>query len=99
MTTMPRLLFVVLALWLANASSSEPLEAPNFKNVLNTFEPSSSDNMNGEYVFSSTPNGVPGKFPKQYKDYPGGVEAYDAYSAPISTRYSQVWWQPLPPTK
>ena len=99
MTTMPRLLFVVLALLLANASSSEPLEAPNFKNVLNTFEPSSSDNMNGEYVFSSTPNGVPGKFPKQYKDYPGGVEAYDAYSAPITTRYSQVWWQPLPPTK
>ena len=72
---------------------------PNFKNIINNFEPSNENNMNGEYVFSTTPNGNPGKFPKQYKDYPGGVEYYDAYSAPITTRYSQVWWQPLPPTK
>ena len=54
--------------------------------------------MNGEYVFSSTPNGIPGLFPKQFKDYPGGVESYDWISSPMTTRYSQVWWKPLGPT-
>jgi len=77
----------------------EAVTVPNFRNIINTFEPTTENNMNGEYVFSPTPNGIPGKFPKQYKDYPGGVEFYDAYSAPITTRYSQVWWQPLVPTK
>lgn len=37
-------------------------------------------------------------FPKQYKDYPGGVEFYDVYSPPMTTLYSQVWWSPLAPT-
>ena len=72
---------------------------PNFKETIDSFAPSNENNMNGNYVFSTTPNGIPNKFPKQYKDYPGGAEFYDAYSAPITTRYSQVWWQPLPPTK
>jgi len=51
--------------------------------------------MNGDYVFSTTPGGKAGLFPKQYKDYPGGVESYDVYSPPITTLYSQVWWKPL----
>ena len=37
-------------------------------------------------------------FPKQYRDYPGGVESFDVYSPPMTTLYSQVWWQPLAPT-
>lgn len=53
--------------------------------------------MNGEYPFSTTPGGTPGKMPKQYKEYPGGVESYDVYSPPITTLYSQVWWKPLEP--
>merc|ERR1711871_357467 len=61
------------------------------------FIPSQEENMNGDYVFSPTPNGTPGLFPKQYKDYPGGVEYYDVYSPPITTLYSQVWWKPLAP--
>ncbi|KAK3243851.1 hypothetical protein CYMTET_29564 [Cymbomonas tetramitiformis] len=61
------------------------------------FTPSREDNMNGDYVFSSTPGGTPGLFPKRYADYPGGAEHYDVYSPPISTLYSQVWWSPLAP--
>lgn len=62
------------------------------------FVPSNEDNMNGDYVFSTTPGGKPGLFPKRYADYPGGVEYYDVYSPPITTLYSQVWWAPLDPT-
>ena len=54
--------------------------------------------MNGDYVFSSTPGGVPGLFPKRYHDYPGGVESFDVLSPPMTTLYSQVWWKPLAPT-
>ena len=54
------------------------------------FAPSTADNMNGEYVFSSTPGGNASLFPKRYADYPGGVEYYDVYSPPITTLYSQV---------
>ena len=61
------------------------------------FHPSNLHNMNGEYVFSTTPNGKPGLFPKEYRDYPGGVESFDLYSPPIKTLYSQVWWSPLDP--
>ena len=62
------------------------------------FTPSQADNMNGPAVFSPTPGGKPGLFPKQYKDFPGGVEHYDALTSPITTYYSQVWWHPLEPT-
>jgi hypothetical protein len=41
--------------------------------------------------------GTPGLFPKQYKDFPRGVESYDVYSPPMTTYYSQVWWAPLAP--
>ena len=61
------------------------------------FTPTTEDNMNGEYVHSVTPGGKPGLFPQQFKDYPGGVEAYTFYSPAITTRYSQVWWAPLAP--
>merc|ERR1719313_3084849 len=61
------------------------------------FKPSVLDNMNGDYVMSTTPGGKAGLFPKQYRDYPGGVESYDVYSPPITTLYSQVWWKPLDP--
>lgn len=55
------------------------------------------DNMNGRYPFSTTPGGRPNMFPKQYRDYPGGVEAFDVYTPPMTTLYSQVWWKPLAP--
>ena len=32
-------------------------------------------NMNGPYVYSTTPGGTPGKLPAQYADWPGGVES------------------------
>lgn len=70
-------------------------DIPNFGP---NFEPSTADNMNGEYVFSSTPGGTPGLFPKRYADYPGGAEMFEAYSPPMTTLYSQVWWSPLAPT-
>ena len=63
------------------------------------FVPSTADNMNGDYVFSSTPGGTAGLFPKRYADYPGGAEHFDVYSPPMTTRYSQVWWSPLAPTR
>jgi len=63
------------------------------------FAPSNADNMNGDYVMSSTPGGRGGLFPKRYADYPGGAEHYDTYSPPMSTLYSQVWWKPLAPTQ
>ena len=62
------------------------------------FAPSTQDNMNGDYVFSSTPGGTPGLMPKHYRDYPGGVETFDVLSPPMTTRYSQVWWAPLAPS-
>ena len=62
------------------------------------FVPSNADNMNGDYVFSSTPGGTPGLFPKRFADYPGGAEHFDVYSPPMTTRYSQVWWSPLAPS-
>ena len=38
------------------------------------FVPTNEPNMNGDYVFTATPGGTPGLFPKAYKDYPRGVE-------------------------
>ena len=61
------------------------------------FAPSELDNMNGEYSFSTTPGGKPNMFPKQFKDYPGGVESFEVYMPPITTLYSQVWWHGLAP--
>ena len=55
------------------------------------------ENMNGEYVIGATPGGTPGLFPKQYREYPRGVESFDVYSPPMSTLYSQVWWKALEP--
>lgn len=54
------------------------------------FTPSRDPNMNGEYLLSQTP-GAPGKFPTDFKDYPGGVEYFDVYHGPITSVYSQVW--------
>ena len=61
------------------------------------FVPSQLDNMNGEYPLSTTPKGTPNMFPKQFKDYPGGVESFEVYTPAMRTLYSQVWWQPLDP--
>ena len=55
------------------------------------------ENMNGEYAIGATPGGKPGLFPKQYREYPRGVESFDVYSPPMSTLYSQVWWKALEP--
>ena len=41
---------------------------------VNDFVPTNEPNMNGDYVFTATPGGTPGLFPKAYKDYPRGVE-------------------------
>eukprot|EP00928_Gymnodinium_smaydae_P089563 TRINITY_DN7350_c0_g6_i1.p1 TRINITY_DN7350_c0_g6~~TRINITY_DN7350_c0_g6_i1.p1 ORF type:complete len:782 (-),score=96.02 TRINITY_DN7350_c0_g6_i1:86-2431(-) len=63
------------------------------------FLPTSEPNMNGEYLLSQTPGGIrtQEKFPKQYRDYPGGVQYFDIYSPPIKTLYSQVFWTGLTP--
>jgi len=53
--------------------------------------------MNGLYEYTAMPGGTPGLMPKQYKDYPGGVESYDVYSPVMTTLYSQVFWTSLPP--
>ena len=63
------------------------------------FIPSTAENMNGEYPFSTTPGGTPGLFPKHYRDYPGGVQSFDLYAGPMTTLYSQVWWSPLKPVE
>ena len=76
---------------LSAAAAPGPLFGPDFV-------PSQQDNMNGEYPFSTTPGGTPGKFPKKYRDYPGGVESFDVLSPPMTTLYSQVWWKPLAPS-
>ena len=85
--------FVVVVLALC-ASSTRAMVVPDFGA---DFTPSKLENMNGEYVFSTTPGGRPGLMPKNYRDYPGGVESFDLYSPPITTLYSQVWWSPLEP--
>ena len=54
--------------------------------------PSKFDNMNGAYRLSKTPR-APGEFPgTAFADFPGGVEYFEVYHGPITTRYSQVWW-------
>jgi len=62
------------------------------------FKPTTELNMNGEYHFTVTANGKPGLFPNNFKDYPGGVEAYDYYTPAITSYYSQVFWAPLDAT-
>merc|ERR1719428_1976294 len=50
-------------------------------------------NMNGQYVYTPTPNapaGVP--FSTNYADYPGGAEYFDVYHGPITSRYAEVFW-------
>ena len=42
-------------------------------------------NMNGPYVYSTTPGGTPGKLPAQYSDWPGGVESFDVLTPPMTT--------------
>ena len=37
-------------------------------------------------------------FPKNFRDYPGGVEYFDVYSPTISSLYSQVFWKALDPS-
>ena len=62
-----------------------------------SFEPSSRSNMNGIYALSSTPKQDVSKFPKQYRDYPGGANYFDVYSPVITSLYSQVFWKGLEP--
>ena len=62
------------------------------------FTPSDEPNMNGDYIFMTEDGSKPNDlFPKQFKDYPGGVEYYDVYSPPMETLYSQLYYQPLEP--
>lgn len=50
-------------------------------------------NMNGEHLLSKTPKAPAGRsFPTAFSEYPGGVEYFEVYHGPITTRYSQVWW-------
>ena len=48
------------------------------------FAPTTAANMNGEYPFSPTPGGTLGKMPKNFRDYPGGVESFDFYAGPVT---------------
>ena len=86
LTTLSAVLFVFLFTTQTKTTQATP------------FTPTTAPNMNGQYVLSSTPNGKPGLFPSNFKDYPGGVEYFDWVSKPMTTRYSQVWWKPLTPT-
>ena len=55
--------------------------------------------MNGRYDLSETSSASnTSKYP-DYRDYPGGAGYFDVYSPLITQRYSQVWWQPLPPVE
>ena len=54
--------------------------------------------MNGEYLLSPTPKAPNSTWSTSFKDYPGGVEAFDVLSPPMTTLYSQVWWAPLAPS-
>ena len=56
----------------------------------------------GPYVISPTPGAASQtnapSWARAFADYPnGGAKYFDAYSAPFSTLYSQVWWAGLPP--
>jgi hypothetical protein len=49
--------------------------------------------MNGAYATAKTAGAPSDKsFPTNFKDYPGGVESFDAYHGPITTTYGEVWW-------
>jgi hypothetical protein len=65
------------------------------------FNATTQANMNGAYVHSPTPGSkhMETLFPKQFADYPGGVEMVEVYGPAITTRYSQVWWAPLAPAQ
>lgn len=55
--------------------------------------------MNGEYLLSQTPGAERTRelFPRNFRDYPRGVNYFDVYSPTISTLYSQVYWKGFPP--
>ena len=36
---------------------------------------------------------------QSFKDYPGGVEYFEAYAGPVTTTYGQVFWTGLPPVE
>lgn len=88
---------LVLGLIAGVGPSSAVSSAPVVPDFGADFQPAQGPNMNGDFVLSTTPGGKEGLFPKTYTDYPGGVEAYDVLSPPITTLYSQVWWAPLAP--
>lgn len=74
---------LALLAYAAVGARGEPNEAP--------------PNMNGDiYTLSLTPKQVPGKFPTNYRDYPGTVEYFDVYSPPITSTYAEIFWKTLP---
>ena len=99
MKDLPHLLLLCLLLFSQDGKASN-VQRGKTSNFGSSFEPSNLDNMNGEYPLSKTPgadSNFRDKIPKQFKDYPGGVESFDVYSPPMTTLYSQVWWAPLAP--
>ena len=57
------------------------------------------DNMSRRYPFSASAWRRAGASPEPVQGLPGRVEHFDVYSPPITTLYSQVWWQPLAPVE
>ena len=65
--------------------------------AVSDLEATSASNMNGIYTLSATPKQDLSKFPREYKDYPGGAAFFDVYSPQITSLYSQVFWKGLEP--
>ena len=54
-------------------------------------------NMNGEYLTTPTPHAPTGvRFNTSFSAYPGGVEYFEVELGPITSLYSEVWWQAFP---
>ena len=71
--------------------------------LASAFTPSKEPNMNGHYDITKTPKAPGGATwtdSGDFKDYPKGVEYFDAYHGPINSTYGMVYWthtsNPLP---
>ena len=55
------------------------------------------ENMNGNYLTTPTPHAPKGEsFNTEFSKYPGGVEYFEVELGPVTSLYSEVWWQAFP---
>ena len=50
------------------------------------------ENMNGDYAISNANRGAKATYSTRYGDRGGGINYFDVYSPPITTRYGEVYW-------